>query len=179
MTRLGFRTCTSPTGRDVAGGHFAGAGLLQDHALRTLALHPDRDVLDVEDDVGHVLAHAGDRREFMQHAVDMDRGDRRALQRRQKNAAQRIAERHAETALQRLGDDGGKTLRSRRRRDFELVRLDELLPVLLNHESILIGGMRVSGAIARKPLRVKTIKRGGACAGGSRYAGSASRRGST
>ena len=42
----------------------------------------------------------------MQHAVDMDRLHGRALQRRQQDAAQRVAERHAEAALERLGDHG-------------------------------------------------------------------------
>ena len=42
----------------------------------------------------------------MQHAVDLDRGDRRALQAREEHAPQRVAERQAEAALQRLGDDG-------------------------------------------------------------------------
>ena len=47
----------------------------------------------------------------MQHAVDLHRRDRSALQRRQQNAAQRIAERQTETALERFGDDRRKTLR--------------------------------------------------------------------
>ena len=92
----------------------------------------DGDVLDVEDDVGHVLAHAGDRRELVQHAVDVNRRDRRALQGRQQNAAQRVAERHAEAALQRLGDGGRDALGIVSGGDFELVRLDEFLPVLLD-----------------------------------------------
>ena len=91
-------------GLDVARDHGAGARLLHHHALGAFALHLDGDVLDVEHDVGHVLAHAGDRRELVQHAVDVHRLHRRALQRRQQNAPQRIAERHAEAALERLGD---------------------------------------------------------------------------
>ena len=63
----------SPDRLDVAGGDVARALLAQRHALGAVALHLDGDVLDVEDDVGDVLAHAGDRREFMQHAVDLDR----------------------------------------------------------------------------------------------------------
>ncbi len=60
------------------------------------------DRLDVEDDVGDVLAHARDRRELVQHAVDLDGGHGRALERGQQHAAQRVAERHAEAALERL-----------------------------------------------------------------------------
>ena len=39
-------------------------------------VHPD--IADVEHNVDDVLAHARDGREFVQHAVDMNRGDRRA-----------------------------------------------------------------------------------------------------
>src|SRR5690349_20333935 len=45
----------------------------------------------------------------MQHAVDLDRGDGGTLKRGQQHAAQRVAERHSEAALQRLGDEGGAT----------------------------------------------------------------------
>ncbi len=68
-----------------------------------VAGHPERHLLDVEDDVGHVLAHAGDRREFVQHAFDMHRGHRRTLQRGEQHAAQGVAEGEAEAPLQRLG----------------------------------------------------------------------------
>ena len=43
----------------------------------------------------------------MQHAVDLDRGDGGALKRGEEHAAQRVAERHAEAALERFGDEGG------------------------------------------------------------------------
>ena len=92
MTSSGLRIDDIADGLDVAGGDHRRALLLDHHALRAIALHLDGDVLDVEHDVGHVLAHAGDRRELVQDAVDMDRGNRRALQRRQQNAPQRIAE---------------------------------------------------------------------------------------
>jgi hypothetical protein len=80
----------------------ARALLAHDHALGTLAFHLDGDFLDVQDDVGDVLAHAGDRGELVQHAVDLDGGHGRATQRREKHAAQRVAERQAEAALERL-----------------------------------------------------------------------------
>ena len=101
----------SPRGRDLAGGDLAGAGGGKLEALGPLAFHPERDLLHVEDDVGHVLAHAGERGEFVQHALDLDRGDRGALERGQQHPAQRVAERQAEAALQRLGDEGGLAAR--------------------------------------------------------------------
>src|SRR5260370_1332338 len=76
----------------------------------------------------------------MQHAVDVNRGDRRALQRRQQNPAQRVAERLAETAFERLSDDGRHPPRGLVQSAFELLRLDEFLPVLLDHWSPLVPG---------------------------------------
>ena len=119
-------------GRDVARGHDAGTVLLHHHALGAFALHLDGDVLDVEDDVGHVLAHARDRREFVQHAVDMHRLHRRALQRRQQNPPQRVAERQAEAALERLGDQRRLAARVGTGRHLQLVRPDQFLPILLD-----------------------------------------------
>ena len=57
----------------------------------------------------------------MQHALDLDRGHRGALQRRQQHAAQRVAERQAEAALERLGDDGGVRACVAAELDLELV----------------------------------------------------------
>ena len=105
MTCSGLRISTSELA-SMSPALTARAFLLQHHALGAFGVHAQRDLLDVEDDVGHVLAHAGDRGELVQHAVDLHGGDGRALQRGQQHAAQRVAERHAEAALQRLGDDG-------------------------------------------------------------------------
>ena len=69
----------------------------------------------------------------MQNAVDMNGRDRSALLGRQQNTTQRIAERHAITTLKRLGDDSRHAARIVPGDDFELVRLDEFLPVLLDH----------------------------------------------
>jgi hypothetical protein len=62
----------------------------------------ERQLLEVEDDVGGVLDDALDRRELVQHAVDLDGGDGRALDRRQQHAAHRVADGGAEAALERL-----------------------------------------------------------------------------
>ena len=118
---------------DVAGLGHARAFFLQHHALDAVGMLPERDLLDVEDDVGHVLAHARDRGELVQHAIDMHRGDGGALERRQQHAAKRVAESEPEAALERLGDDRGEALRVAARIDIELGGLDEILPVLLQH----------------------------------------------
>jgi hypothetical protein len=67
----------------------------------------------------------------VQHAIDVHGRHRRALQRGQENATQRVAERRAEAALQWLRHDGGGALRIVALSHLQLVRSDQLLPVLL------------------------------------------------
>src|SRR4051812_42104557 len=119
-------------GLDVAGGDDARSGLLDDHALGAFALHLDRDVLDVEHDVGDVLTDARDRGELVQHAVDVHRLHCRALERGQQDAAQRVAERLAEAALERFGDDGRETGRIAAGLYLQLVRPNQFLPIFLD-----------------------------------------------
>ena len=68
----------------------------------------------------------------MQHAVDLHRLHGRALQRRQQNAAQRIAERQAEAAFERLGDQGRRALAIAAGLTCSLFGPDQFLPILLN-----------------------------------------------
>jgi hypothetical protein len=75
---------------EVAGAHLALAPHLERGLLGAVALELEAHLLQVEDDLGHVLDHAGQGRELVEHAVDSHRGDRRALQRREQRAAQRI-----------------------------------------------------------------------------------------
>ena len=91
---------------DVARGDFTRAGSRKLQALHAFAFHLQRDLLHVEDDVGHVFAHAGKRAEFVEDVFDLDRGDRGALQRAEQHATQRIAERQAEAPLERFGHEG-------------------------------------------------------------------------
>ena len=69
----------------------------------------------------------------MQHAVDVHRLHRRALQRGEQHAPQRVAERHAEPALERLGHHRGDALGIVAGRDLQLFGADQFLPVLLDH----------------------------------------------
>src|SRR5690606_6694024 len=77
------------------------------------------------------LADARDRRELVQHAVDLHCGDGRTAQRRQKYAAKRVAEGKTEAALERFCHERG--LGATRRGELHLVRLDQFLPVFLDH----------------------------------------------
>src|SRR5690606_20669843 len=72
-----------------------------------------------------------DRGEFVQNAVDLHGGDGCTPQRRQQHAAQRVAQRQAETALERLGHQRGQGLVLGL--ELDLVRLDQFLPVFLYH----------------------------------------------
>ena len=120
-------------GLDRAGTDFAGSAGAQPHALGAIAIHPQIDGLDVEDDVGHVLEYAGERREFVQYALDLHRGDRRTLQRRHQHPPQRISQCQPEAALQRLGDDRGDPLGVVARLNRQLFRFDQCLPISLKH----------------------------------------------
>ena len=174
-------------GLDLTGAHFAGTGGGQRHPLRAFTVHPQRELLDVQHDIGHVFPHAGDAAEFVQHAVDLHRGHRRALQRGQQNAPDRVAQRHAEATLQRFGDDGGDAGRIRAWLDFQLFWLDQRLPISLDncalpHVTPFEPRRGAAGPLdsvnpAYPTLGVESFRRAGACADGSRYAESASCRG--
>ena len=62
----------------------------QVEGLRAFAVHLERNLLQVEDDVGGVFDHAGDRTEFVQHAFDADGGDGRALDGAEQHATQAL-----------------------------------------------------------------------------------------
>ena len=49
--------------------------------LGAFAFHLQRDLFDVQNDVGDIFTHASKRREFVQHILDLDRRNCCALQR--------------------------------------------------------------------------------------------------
>src|SRR6266496_555513 len=90
-------------GLDVLGRDCAGSTLRPAHLdLRRVAMQALNQVLEVEQDVGDVLANARQGRELVRDALDLDRGDRGALERGEQHAAQRVAECVAEAAIERL-----------------------------------------------------------------------------
>src|SRR5450432_1027026 len=114
---------------DVARRDLALAVLLDadDARLRVDAL--EQDLFEVQHDVRDVLDDVGDRGELVEGALDLDGRDGRALQRRQQDAAQAVAQRRAEATLERLA----RELPVRRREavgvHLELARADEVAPV--------------------------------------------------
>jgi len=57
-------------------------------------------LLDLQDELGHILAHAGDLGKLMQHIADAHRGHRGARQRGQQHPPQRVAQRDAVATFQ-------------------------------------------------------------------------------
>ena len=117
----------------LAGGHRTGARGAQGHALGAFGVHPQRQLLDVEHDVDDVLADAFHRGELVDDAVDLHGGHRRALQRGQKHAAERIAEGDPEAAFQRFGHHPGAAFAVATGLDQGLLRTDQLVPVSFDH----------------------------------------------
>src|SRR4051812_8023943 len=108
------------TGRqvDVAGGDLPWAGHDEGGLhLGRVGVHPAHDALQVQDDVGHVLRDALDRRELVRDPFDPDRGHRSAREAGEQHAAQRVPERVAETAIKRLNHELSAVLLNRFGRD--------------------------------------------------------------
>src|SRR5262249_51969692 len=90
-------------GLDVGGRDDTLTALHQPHLdLGGLPMEDADELLQVEDDVGDVLADARQRRELVRDALYLDGRHRSALERREQPAAQRVAERVAEAAVERL-----------------------------------------------------------------------------
>ena len=60
------------------------------------------DLLEVEDDIRHVLEYTGNRGEFMLHAVELDGYDARSLQGRQEYPPQGVTDGYTESPLKGL-----------------------------------------------------------------------------
>ena len=105
MRDLELRVQDLEVGRrlDVGGRDDAGALLGDvDLDLGRRAVEEDDEVLEVEDDVGDVLAYAGQRRELVGDALDLHGRDGGALERGEQHAAKRVPEGVAEAAVERL-----------------------------------------------------------------------------
>ena len=124
---------------NVASAHNARAFLAQGNALGAFNMHRQSDFFNVENNICHVFAHTGNRRKFMQHAIDLNRRHGSTLKRRQKNTAQRIAKRGAKAAFERFCNNSCDTTAITSRLNVELCRADKFLPVLLVHMHILVS----------------------------------------
>jgi len=66
-------------------------------------MHLKPNALKIQDNVGYVLLDSRDGGKFVEHPFDSNGGDCTPLERRKEDSPERIAERRAETALERLG----------------------------------------------------------------------------
>src|SRR6267154_548990 len=87
---------------DLCRCHRAGIFHVDVNRLRQIGVQLDRDLLDVEDNVRGVLVHPGNRRKFVQHSFDFDRGDGCAFNRTEQRAPQRVPYCGAPAALKWL-----------------------------------------------------------------------------
>jgi hypothetical protein len=114
---------------EVGSGHRPGALDVDREHLGLVGVEPDRHLLQVEHHVGHVLDHARDRRELVEHALDVDRGDRRALYRRQQTTAHGVADGGGEAPLEGLSEELGIGGRRGLAVNLEALGALEILPV--------------------------------------------------
>jgi hypothetical protein len=101
--RLGLEDLDVCVALDVLGPHDARLVHAQIQRLGVVDVQLQRNLLEVEDDIGRVFDDARDGRKLVQHAVDLHRGDRRSLDGRQQHAPKRVADGRAEAAFKRLG----------------------------------------------------------------------------
>src|SRR6185295_19356300 len=87
---------------DVRGGVDAGLCPLQVNRLWFFAVQLQWNLLQVQYDVGGIFDHTWDGRKFVQHTFDFHRSERSALNGREQNAAERIADGGAEAAFKGL-----------------------------------------------------------------------------
>ena len=91
-------------GLDVGSGHFAFLVRRKQQCLRLARVRLELDLLEIQNDVGHVLNNAVNRGEFMLRAVHFERRNGRAFERREQHAAKRVADGVAVTGFKRVGD---------------------------------------------------------------------------
>ena len=101
MWRSGLRISTSALRLDVGGGDVGRAADVEAEGDRLVGVDHEHEVLEVQDDVGDVLGDTRDGVELVEGVVEAHLGDRRAGDRRQQGAAQRVAEGVAEAGLER------------------------------------------------------------------------------
>ena len=83
----------------------AGALCVERDGAGAVAQGPEADLLDVEEELGRVLLHAGDGRELVLHLVDAHGDDGGAFERAEEDAAERVAHRRPVARVERLGDE--------------------------------------------------------------------------
>src|SRR5580698_296363 len=89
-------------GLDLTAEHLAGTVHAQARDPNPFTAHLERDLLQVEDDVGGIFHHAWNGTEFVSHTLNADGGNGGALYGAEQDAAQARANGGSEAALERL-----------------------------------------------------------------------------
>ena len=92
---------------DVAGGNFAFLVDREQQGLGFAVVGLEKNLFEVQHDIGDVFDNAVDGRELVHRAVHLDGADGRTFQRREQDPAQRVADRVAVAGFKRLGDELG------------------------------------------------------------------------
>ena len=87
---------------DVARGNLALAAAFNVDSLGAVSVNLENHILQIQDNLGNVLLHTGERGEFVQNVVNFNGGNGISRQRGEQDAAQAVAKRRAVAALQRL-----------------------------------------------------------------------------
>jgi hypothetical protein len=133
-------TSTSADSWMSAGRDQAGAALDELELDRVSREALETELLDVEDDLSHVLLHAGDAREFVVDVTNLDRRNGRALQRGQQDPSKGVAQSDAVAGRKRARLVLGVRAELFDRRDLRALEFDHLgaLPrVVLDHELLI------------------------------------------
>src|SRR5262249_35187434 len=87
---------------DLRGGYWPRLLNIYIDWFRQVRCQLDGHLLEVENNVRGIFHYTGDRRKFVQYAFDFHRGDRRAFNRAQQSAPQRVPNRRSPAPLERL-----------------------------------------------------------------------------
>ena len=90
-------------GLDRAADDGSGFGRPQPDRASALAVELQRDLFQIQNNVGGIFHHAGDRTELVGDALNAHGGDGRSFDRTEKGAAQRVADSGAEASFKGLG----------------------------------------------------------------------------
>src|SRR6266853_3291987 len=117
------------------GGYDAGILDVDEDRLRLVVIELERHLFQVEDNVGGILYHAGNRREFVQDAFDFYGCDGRALNRAKQSPAESVPNRGAPAALKWLCRKFPKLICKRLKFGRQAFRFLKTFPHLLSPSS--------------------------------------------
>ena len=104
--------------------------------LRSFNFHTQGNLLEVQNNVCDIFTYASNAREFVKNIVDLYRSDCCALKRAHQYTTQGIAHCQTKTTFQRLSNNCCLARRIVTWLYFQLLWLDQLSPILVDHTSL-------------------------------------------